>query len=87
IRKYLYLSLPQSKVDDVDKFIEDYLRRDGILVLRIIAQNTNDILMTNLIGAIFEVYADSIENKTNDTNSRNEIQWNEDYVRTDGDLV
>ncbi|CAF4425215.1 unnamed protein product, partial [Adineta steineri] len=32
IRKYLYLSLPQSKVDDVDKFIEDHIRVDGDLV-------------------------------------------------------
>lgn len=49
-------SLKLNKKEEY-KFIEKYLRYDGILVLRILSQNTNDIIMSNLIDALYRIYS------------------------------
>ncbi|WAR11440.1 UNC9-like protein, partial [Mya arenaria] len=38
------------------RFADQYLRDDGIFLLRIIERNTNDILMTDLVSKMWEIY-------------------------------
>ena len=55
------MNLSKLNEEKQDEFIENYLRWDGILVLRIIAQNTNDIIMSKLVGALFKIHSNSIK--------------------------
>ncbi|CAF3655313.1 unnamed protein product [Rotaria socialis] len=77
IHKYLHMNSPKSSKEQCDNFIGNYLKWDGILVLRLIAHNTNDIIMANLVGALFKMYLDSNE-KQND-----QVRLNEHYERVD----
>jgi innexin len=60
VRTYLNMNTTLvAKEADRERFVDDYLRCNGILVLRILAQNTNDIIMAKLVGALFRLYAQS----------------------------
>lgn len=60
VRTYLKMNPTYiAKKADRERFVMDYLRYDGILVLRILAQNTNDVIMAKLVGALFQLYAES----------------------------
>lgn len=54
IHKYLHMN--SSTTEQYDEFIDKYLKWDGKLVLKIIAHNTNDIVMANLVAALFKLY-------------------------------
>lgn len=71
ISKYLHINFKgrQNKPDD---FIKNYLKWDGILALRIIAHNTNDIMMSNLVGALYAIYLNSIEQENHDEDDRDD---------------
>ena len=60
ILKYLHMDEPSAELEERKRFIRNYLRSDGLLALRIIAQNTNDIVMANLVGALFNIYLKSL---------------------------
>lgn len=83
IRRYLHMSLLRLKEDEEDDFIDDYLRWDGILVLRIIAQNTNDIIMANLVGALFKINSNSMKKENNHNDSYDQIQPTGRYLLID----
>ncbi|CAF2506883.1 unnamed protein product [Rotaria sp. Silwood2] len=83
IYKYLHINLFKSKKEQQDGFIEKYLKYDGILVLRIIAHNTNDIIMAKLVGALFKIYLNSIEKENNDDDNDDERCSNGHYERVD----
>ncbi|CAF1175814.1 unnamed protein product [Rotaria sp. Silwood1] len=83
IYKYLHMNLSKSTEKQQDEFIEKYLKYDGILVLRIIAHNTNDIIMANLVGALFKIYLNSIKKENNDDDNNHQIQSNGHYERVD----
>ena len=38
------------------KFSEDYLRQDGVFVMRLVAKNTNDLISTEIVGALWEQF-------------------------------
>ena len=60
VRIYLKMNTTHvPKKADRERFVMDYLRYDGILVLRILAQNTNDVIMAKLVGALFQLYSES----------------------------
>lgn len=47
------------EVRSIRHFVEDYLRPDGVFVLRVISKNTNDIITTEVIGALYDYYKSS----------------------------
>ena len=40
------------------KFADEFLRDDGLFVLRIVARNTNAILLTDLVMNLWNIYKD-----------------------------
>ncbi len=84
LRKYLYMDLPELTKKEEDEFIEKYLRWDGILVLRILSQNTNDIIMSNLVGDLFKIHSNSVKNEYN---SDEQIQSSGHYMRIDSSSI
>lgn len=59
VKKYLKL-LDQIHTEEdkklARKFADQYLRDDGIFIFRIIARNTSDILLSDLVRAMWEIY-------------------------------
>jgi len=58
MRKYLRLSDLYKKTD-IDrkilrKFVESYLKQDGVYVLRAVSNNANDVIATELVKLLFE---------------------------------
>jgi hypothetical protein len=78
------MDLPELTKKEEDEFIEKYLRWDGILVLRILSQNTNDIIMSNLVGDLFKIHLNSIKNEYN---SDEQIQSSGHYMRIDSSSI
>ena len=84
LRKYLHMNLAKINKKEEDEFIEKYLKWDGILVLRILSQNTNDIIMSNLIGELFKIHSNLIKNQFH---SDEQIQSSGHYMRIDGSSI
>jgi len=61
VKKYLKI-LDQIHGEEekrlVRKFSDQYLRDDGIFIFRIIARNTNDILLSDIVRAMWQIYKD-----------------------------
>ena len=49
-------SLNHATDEDVRKFTQNYLRRDGILILWLVSENTSDLIASELICGIFTNY-------------------------------
>ncbi|BFZ15641.1 hypothetical protein BsWGS_18679 [Bradybaena similaris] len=70
IKKYMKLL---NKIQDekdkllVRKFSDLYLRDDGVFILRLIARNTNEILVSEIISKLWEIF---MENETLQQNSK-----------------
>ncbi|XP_046344503.1 innexin unc-9-like [Haliotis rufescens] len=61
VKKYLKLLDELHGEEDkrfARKFADQYLRDDGIFVLRIVAKNSNDILLSDLIKELWKTYKD-----------------------------
>lgn len=60
-RNYLRVRNPtlNEQNEDEKRFLVDYLQMDGTLVLQILAQNTNDVVMSKLVLAIYQKYNNS----------------------------
>ena len=59
VKKYLKISEKlqgQSDKKLCRRFADQHLRDDGIFVLRIVEKNSNDILMTDLVNKMWEIY-------------------------------
>lgn len=59
VKKYLKISDNLGGPSDrklCQRFADQYLRDDGIFLLRIIERNTSDILMTDLVTKMWDVY-------------------------------
>lgn len=71
VKKHLRL---MDKLDrDVDKkravkFVDKYLRQDGVFVMRLVGHNTNAITVTEFVCSLFENYCDKpmLEHNSND---------------------
>jgi len=61
IKKYLKI-LDELRGEEekklVRKFADQYLRDDGVFILRIIARNTNDILLSDIVRKMWQIYKD-----------------------------
>jgi len=53
------------EVKSVRNFVDSYLRPDGVFALRVISKNTNDIVTTEIIGALYDYYCKSNYQSTN----------------------
>lgn len=42
--------------EKVAKFVEDYLRQDGVFVLRLVGHNTNAITVTEFVCSLWDEY-------------------------------
>ncbi|XP_005100632.1 innexin unc-9 isoform X2 [Aplysia californica] len=63
VTKYLSVfsedgNVPQEGSRTVPKFVVDYLGNDGVFLLRILAYNTNDVAMSELMSRIWLRYCD-----------------------------
>ena len=47
------------------KFGESYLRDDGVFLLRIIARNTTDLVVTDLVKELWDIFKDKQNTKKN----------------------
>ncbi|KAL3854766.1 hypothetical protein ACJMK2_014015 [Sinanodonta woodiana] len=59
IRKYLKIGEKMHGDSDrklCQKFADTHLRDDGIFVLRLVGKNSSDILLTDLVGHMWEIY-------------------------------
>jgi hypothetical protein len=70
--------------ENQNEFIKDYLSWDGILVLRILAENTNDVIMPNLIGALYHLHSKPIKKEYR---SDDQSQSSGHYMRIDGSSI
>ena len=86
ISKYLRMRLSGLEKEIEDDFIENYLKRDGILILQIIAYNTNDIIMADLVGSIFRIYY-NLKQKEKVINSYDQIEINGLYSQIDSTSI
>ena len=66
VKKYLkYLNLLQTQQDKdlMLNFVNNHLKDDGIFVLRMIARNTNDILLGDIVRHLWLIYKGESEGK------------------------
>ena len=49
----------------LDQFINEYLRQDGMFLLRLIGHNTNNITVTEIMGALWDRFITHEEDKAN----------------------
>ena len=78
------MSIPKLHDDRCDEFIEHYLSWDGILVLRILAQNTNDIIMSNLISRLYHIH---MKAKKKESRNDDQLQSSGHYMRIDSSSI
>lgn len=75
IKKYMKLLDQIHGEEDkklVHRFADQYLRDDGVFILRLIARNTNDILLSDIIRKLWNVYKDKpIVKKSRDADNEN----------------
>lgn len=45
---------------DLDEFIDDYLRRDGVFLVRMLAINAGDVITSEIVMALYEHYIDNV---------------------------
>jgi innexin len=50
-----------SERDNIDRFTDDYLRIDGVFLLRLIAHNTNGITTTDITRALYNHWSEDAE--------------------------
>jgi hypothetical protein len=61
VKKYLKISDNLQNPSDrklCKRFADQYLRDDGVFLLRIVEFNSNDILMTDLVTKMWQIYQD-----------------------------
>ena len=63
------------------KFAENYMRDDGVFVLRVIAKNSTDLVVTDLVKELWNLY----KNKQN-TRKSDDIKELEPVVEGEDDL-
>jgi hypothetical protein len=78
------VDFPNLNKEKREEFLENYLRWDGILILRIISQNTNDIIMSNLVGALWRIHSNA---RKKEYHSDEQIQLNGHYMRIDSSSI
>lgn len=50
----------QTKSDDkIERFVVDYLRRDGCFIVRLVAKNTSDLIAAELISGLWDHFRDN----------------------------
>ena len=55
------LNEPNNKFDPDDKkifgnFVNDYLREDGVLALRLLSRNAHDLIVSEVVANLFNLY-------------------------------
>ena len=59
IKQYLRSMDKLERVDDkktLNRFVTKYLQADGILVVRLIALNTNDLVVAEIVAELWEYF-------------------------------
>jgi hypothetical protein len=87
IRKHLPKNLSRLERERVDDFFKNYLKWDGVLVLRIIAFNTNDVIMGYLVCSLHKIYSNSIEKEKKKSTYYHHLEVNGLYARSDGTYI
>jgi len=58
VRKYLYISekMRRSRMDmkHMRCFIDEYLRQDGVFTIRMLAKNTNDVVISEIVCKLWD---------------------------------
>ncbi|KAK2172383.1 hypothetical protein NP493_963g00068 [Ridgeia piscesae] len=72
IRKHLLIMNKLNRDDDRDaklsyKFAELYLRQDGVFVLKLVAKNSTDLVVADIVSALWDNYRNKPMNLRNDT--------------------
>jgi hypothetical protein len=67
VGKYLRIHCLSLTDADEKRFMTNYLQYDGLLLLRILAQNTDDIVMSHLVHALYREYCKLLSNSDNNT--------------------
>lgn len=78
------MNLPHLSIDKQKSFIRNYLQSDGIVVLQIISDNTNDVVMSHLLSALYNLHCNSMKK---DFHSDDQLQSNEHYMHTDSSSI
>lgn len=78
------MNLSKLTDDEENVFIHDYLRCDGILLLRIISHNTNDMIMSHLLTALYNLHFNSSKK---DYHSDDQLQSSGHYMRIDSSSI
>ncbi len=59
------LTLPDEDKKKREKFVNEYLRQDGIFLLRLIGHNTNTMTVTEIVKSLWSLW-EKHDNKQND---------------------
>ena len=78
------MNLPELSEEKQKAFVRDYLHRDGIVVLQIISHNTNDVIMSHLLGALYNLHCHSMKKEYHNDE---QLQSNEHNMRTDSSSI
>lgn len=66
----------------IHKFIRDYLRQDGVLILRMIHANTNNVIACEVVGGLWDLYE-----RSNHTYGKSYSDWINTNINIDKDTV
>lgn len=65
------------------KFVETYLRDDGVFILRVVGKNSSDMVLTDLVVNLWKIFKDSyVPSKISNRSPGSE---DTDYFRLNGD--
>ena len=81
LRKYLKLNNDLHTAFDKKlsrKFADDYLRDDGVFVLRVVAKNSSEMAVTDLVYSLWKVFKESYcppkkDNSTGDESEKEKL--------------
>lgn len=49
---------PRSRKTQLQNFVDDYLRQDGVFLIRMLAINAGDVLAADVVGLVWQNYRD-----------------------------
>lgn len=67
-RRLQALNTPDSKLDDkrmFKRFVNNYLREDGVLVLRLLSRNAQDLVVSEVISNLYNMYRNQTSQQRN----------------------
>ncbi|KAL5006069.1 hypothetical protein ScPMuIL_017227 [Solemya velum] len=83
VGKYLKISNQiQSGIDKklCRKFADDYLRADGVFVLRVVEKNSTSLVLTDLVNELWTIFKDKIVDDDSEVSGPSEIKKSRDMT-------